>query len=64
MKSRLLDLELWLHHETPGAILVSTEGDLQKAAWLPKSAVEIEARKGGTIVLAVPESLAIDKGLC
>lgn len=63
MRSDLLDLELWLHHETAAAVLVSTDGEREKAAWLPKSVVEIDERKGGTIVVAVPRNLAIDKGL-
>lgn len=64
MKSNLHDLELWLHHETPAAVLVSNDGERAKAVWLPKSAIEIDERKGGTIVVALPENLAIEKGLC
>lgn len=64
MRSDLLDLELWLHHETAAAILVSPDQDRANAVWLPKSAIEIEDRKGGTVLVAVPRNLAIDKGLC
>lgn len=63
-RSDLLDLELWLHHETAAAVLVSADGERSKAVWLPKSAIEIERRNGGTVLVAVPRNLAIDKGLC
>lgn len=64
MKSNLLDIEVFLHHETAAAVLVSDDGERSKAVWLPKSAIEIERRNGGTILVTLPDTLAIEKGLC
>lgn len=48
-RSSLIDLNLYLHHETPakgeynkGAILVSKDGDAKHAQWIPKSRCEFE----------------------
>lgn len=68
MRSDLIDLAIFIHHETKagkpgeGAILVSDEGERQRADWLPKSAVEIERKINATTV-TMPECLAIEKGL-
>lgn len=63
MKSNLIDLTLRWHHETAKAILVSDDGDREKAVWLPKSVVEVEDKGRGIVVVTLPEPLAIDKGL-
>ncbi len=63
MKSDLIDISVFLHHETQGAVLVSDDGELQKAKWIPKSQCEIERQPGGTVILTLPEWLAIEKEL-
>jgi len=63
MKSNLIDLTLQRHHETEKAILVSDDGDREKAVWLPKSAVEVEEKGKSIVIVTLPEPLAIEKGL-
>ena len=71
MADRLTDLTLQLHHETrrgeedSGAILVSYDGELDHAVWLPKAAVEWTRVSGkpNIIEAPLPERLAMDKGL-
>lgn len=63
MTSDLIDIELWLHHETAAAVLVSTDSERKNAVWLPKSAIEIERRNGGTVLVTMPERLAVEKEL-
>lgn len=70
MRSNLIDLDMQLHHETDKAVLVSLDGDREKAVWLPKSAVEVVPRDypkkiggKGIVEVTLPESLALDKGL-
>lgn len=62
-KSDLLDITVQLHHETPKAILVSDDGDKDKAVWLPFSQCEVERKSGGIVIVTLPEWLATDKGL-
>lgn len=68
-RSDLIDLALVLHHETHpgeanlGAIKVSETGDVRKAVWLPKQAIEIERKGGVTVVVTLTERLATEKGL-
>lgn len=63
-KKELVDLELWLHHETAGAYLVSELGDSDDSVWLPKSQCEKYERKNGEIwEFSLPEWLAKEKGL-
>ena len=62
-KSDLIDLTLQRHHETPKAILVSDDGDKDKAVWLPLSQVEVVEKGQGIVEVTVPEWLAKDKGL-
>lgn len=68
MAKELVDLEMCMHAEIPKAILVSHDGDRDKAVWLPKSQVEFEPKKrlaDGTKITSVtmPEWLAIEKEL-
>jgi hypothetical protein len=63
MRSDLIDLSVQLHHETDKAILVSDDGDKDKAVWLPFSQIEIERCKGGIATVTLPEWLATEKGL-
>jgi hypothetical protein len=61
---KLVDLALWLHHETGTAFLVSDDGVRDRAIWLPKSLVErAEHLKGQNFMFVVPEWLAHEKGL-
>jgi hypothetical protein len=63
MKSDLIDLEVFIHHETDLAVLVSLDADSEKI-WLPKSRIEINGRRGGRIAdITLPERLAIEKGI-
>lgn len=62
-KSDLIDVTVRLHHETARAILVSDDGDRDKAVWLPLSQVEIERQDKDIVVVTLPEWLALDKGL-
>jgi len=64
MRSDLIDLSLFLEHETEKAILVH-DGDKKKAVWLPKSACEVErdAARPRFVTVTLPERLAIEKGL-
>jgi len=62
MKSDLVDVEVELHHETAGAVLVSDTGELKRAVWIPKSQCEIEP-KGALHILTLPQWLAQERGL-
>ena len=63
--SRLTDLTLQLHHETPMAILVSDSGLKHEAVWLPKSEIEYVPISGklDMVEVTLPEWLATAKGL-
>lgn len=68
MKSDLTDLTMMLHHVTERAILVSDDGDRDKAVWLPLSKVDVEhtnrkERGNPVVVVTVPAWLATEKGL-
>ena len=72
MRSNLVDLTVYLHHETKpgnldeGAYLVSDDGDKGKAVWFPKSLTELHGIESGTpgniFEMTVPENVAIEKG--
>lgn len=64
MKSTLHDIEVYLHHETEKAWLVSLDGERAKAVWVPKSAAELEKRPNIRVwMLTAPEALLTEKGL-
>lgn len=63
MKSDLVDLTVQIHMTTERAILVSDDGDDEKAVWLPLSQIEVERQSGGFATVTVPEWLAKNKGL-
>lgn len=65
MKGKLVDLELHMHLETDKAILVSENGDADKAIWLPKSQIEYEdgATPSGYCEVTLPQWLAEKHGL-
>lgn len=62
MKSDLVDLTVQIHARTNRAILVSDDGDRERAVWLPLAHVEV-VPKGRHHVVTIPEWLAIDRGL-
>ena len=62
MKSDLVDLTLQIHARTNRAILVSDDGDRERAVWVPLAPVEV-APQGRHHVVTMPEWLAIDRGL-
>lgn len=62
-KSDLIDVTMQLHHETEKAVLVSDDGDKDRAVWLPLSQCEIERKAKGIVVVTLPEWLATEKGL-
>jgi hypothetical protein len=59
----LVELELCLHHQTPSALLVSDDGEDERAVWVPKSLVTWEPTTGDAIQAKMPEWLARDRGL-
>lgn len=62
-KSDLVDLTCHLHHQTERAVLVSDDGDKQRAVWLPLSQCEVEPKGRGVVEVTCPEWLALEKGL-
>jgi hypothetical protein len=69
VKSNLIDVTVQMHAETDKAVLVSDDGDKNKAVWIPKSQIEIafhpsmKERGNGAATITLPEWLAKDKGL-
>jgi hypothetical protein len=69
MKSDLIDVTIQMHIETEKAVLVSDDGDKDKAVWIPKSQCEISfhpsmrERGKGIATITLPQWLARDKGL-
>ena len=69
MKSDLIDVAVQMHAETEKAVLVSDDGDKDKAVWIPKSQCEIEfdssmkIRGKGSAMITLPEWLAKERGL-
>lgn len=64
MTERLTDITVQLHQETARAILVSDNGDLEKAVWLPKSQVEWVGKTGSEVIeVTLPEWLATERRL-
>lgn len=63
MPSEVVDIAVQIHAKTDRAILVSDDGDKEKAVWLPLSQIEVEMKQGGTAEITLPEWLALEKGL-
>jgi hypothetical protein len=65
--SDLIDLTLMLKAQTAKAIGVIDPAKPSlnngQPIWLPRSQIEFEAGRAGTVVVAIPEWLAKDKGL-
>jgi hypothetical protein len=55
-KANLIDVAVHLHRETANAWLVSDDGDVARAVWVPKSQAELADG-----VLTLPEWLAKEK---
>lgn len=66
-KSDILDIRVVVHRQTEAAVLVSEDGDVEKAVWLPLSQIEIDdaPSKGRTRYadVQIPEWLAAQRGL-
>jgi hypothetical protein len=63
-KSELVDLVLEVHRETDKAYLVSDDGNVDNAVWLPKSQVEtIPGPRTKTFEFTMPVWLAKEKHL-
>lgn len=64
MKSNLEDVEVYKHHETEKAWLVSLDGNRPDAVWVPKSMAELApTRKTQVWVLTAPQDVLEEKGL-
>lgn len=63
MKSTLEDIEVFLHHWTDKAYLVSADGDAEQSVWLPKSRSEVDVERVGKVTLTANQSLLEEKGL-
>lgn len=64
MRSNVIDLELFIHHRTDRAIMVSDDGEKDGAVWLPLSQIEVEMNVvGETDTITLPEWLAKERGL-
>jgi hypothetical protein len=61
-KSDLVEIDVVLHHETEKAFKVSTDGNDDKAAWVPKSQCQLSG-DGRNRTLELPEWMAQQKGL-
>jgi hypothetical protein len=63
VRSNLEDIEVWLHHSTDLAWLVSTDGERKSAVWVPKSRCEMEHVRGHTWTMTAPQPVLEEKGL-
>ncbi|MBM3605117.1 MAG: hypothetical protein FJX25_10275 [Alphaproteobacteria bacterium] len=62
-RSNIIDIEGQIHARTDRAILFSTDGEEDGAAWLPLSQVEVEMKGRNIAVVTLPEWLAVERGL-
>lgn len=62
-KSDLVDVTCHVHHTTERAVLVSDDGNIEKAVWLSLSLVEIEMKRPPIAEITMPEWLAKQRGL-
>lgn len=66
-QSDLHDLTLTFRHEKPASIAVTDPSKPRlndgKWIWLAKSQIEFERGRGDTVVVTLPEWLAVEKGL-
>lgn len=62
-KSDILDIMVTVHRKTSMAVLVSEDGDIYKAVWLPLSEIEIEYSGPRDAEVQIPQWLAEERGL-
>lgn len=62
-REALVDVTMQLHHRTERAVLVSDDGERERAVWLPLAQIEIVTRERGLVEVTLPEWLAVEKGL-
>lgn len=62
-KSDLVDVTCHVHQTTERAVLVTDDGDIEKAVWLPLSQVEVEMKRPPIAEITMPEWLAKQRGL-
>lgn len=62
-RSDLIDLDVYRHHTTDRAILVSLTGVVKDAVWVPLARCEFVSRKGDIGIITLSEDLATEKGL-
>ncbi|QIG76926.1 hypothetical protein EVC30_097 [Rhizobium phage RHph_Y1_11] len=63
-KDKLEDVEVYLHHWTEKAYLVSADGDNEQSVWIPKSRCEVSIEKVGQVTLTAPQSYLEELELC
>jgi hypothetical protein len=66
MRSDLLDLEVWVHHQTAAAALVSGIGANSEKVWLAFSMFEWSTEPAGLTgpaEISIPRRTAEEKGL-
>ena len=62
--SEPVEIDAYLHKQTPDAYLISLDEDEDEAVWVPKSLAKIvEDGDDDVYVFSMPEWLALDKGL-
>lgn len=62
-KTKLCDIQGYIHKETEKAVLFSEDDDMDGAVWLPKSQIEVEKVRGEIVEVTMPEWLAKEKDL-
>lgn len=66
MSQRPVDIEVWIHHETDSAYLVSLPAEMAEKVWLPKSQIimtGVGCVPPCSAEVTLPEWLAIEKEL-
>lgn len=66
MGVRLVDLDVFVHHETEKAVLITTCGLRSRGVWVPRSRIELTKAPGKNATAyeaTMMEDLAIEKRL-
>jgi hypothetical protein len=63
MTEDVIELTMQLHEETKRQILVSDDGYVDHAVWLPKSQIEFYPAADDLVEIRMPEALAEKLGL-
>lgn len=61
--SELIYVHVRIRDRTDRAIFVSDDDDAHGAVWLPLSQIDVSIDTGDSAVVAIPEWIAIDRGL-